>query len=141
LYYWVKYVEKSVSIVFRDNVQNWSANADGRVHLEETLSLHIFEGLSVKRPCWKSVMKLKPCQAPHSDFVHFTGSKKPWLKGPPEDYQTAKDASPSHYWFYILSILNTKMAIGLDFENWKTGQRPELGLYPLRADAAKTSYT
>jgi hypothetical protein len=140
LYHWVKYVEKSVSIVFRSKVENWSADTQGRVHLEETLSLDIFDGLTRKRECWKTAIRLKPCRAPHSDFVHFTGTSKPWLKGPPADYQTVFNASPDHYWFYILSILNTKLEIGLNFEKWRKGHRPELGLYPLESDAVKTSY-
>ena len=78
---------------------------------------------------------------PHSDFVHFTGSKKPWLGGPPLDFGIASELqSAKHFWFYVLEILNRKLDMKLDFKNWKDNKQPSLGLYPKHNDVNKTSY-
>jgi len=78
---------------------------------------------------------------PHSDFIHFTGKSKPWLGGPPKGFGTVSEReSAGHFWFYVLGILNKKLDMNLDFDNWKTGHRPSLGLFPKQADVAKTSY-
>jgi len=66
---------------------------------------------------------------------------KPWLQGPPEDFGIASEnESAKHYWFYVLDILNKKLEMNLDFDNWKKGHRPSLGLFPKQKDVAKTSY-
>jgi hypothetical protein len=140
LYHWVKYEEKSVSIVFRDSIQNWDIGPNGKVHLEQTLRLDIFKDVSVKRECWRGVMKQKPCKAPHSDFVHFTGRSKPWLQKPPEGFDEVSDASPQHFWFHVLHILNDKMDMGLNFKQWKSKHRPLLGMFPQHKHVAKTNY-
>lgn len=140
LFHWVKYDQKSVSIVFRNEVEQWGVDAQGKVTLEKTDDLKIF-GDRIKHKCWRGLMKMKPCEAPHSDFVHFTGRSKPWLAGPPEDLsEETKEESASHVWFYTLGILNEKMNIGLDFNNWRKGHRPFLGMFPLHKDAATTKY-
>ena len=78
---------------------------------------------------------------PHSDFVHFTGTSKPWLAGPPKGFGIVSEReSAEHYWFYVLDILNKKLDMKLDFGNWKTKQRPSLGMYPKKESVAKTSY-
>jgi hypothetical protein len=141
LYHWVKYEEKSVSIVFKHSVQNWDVDANGKVHLEKTLGIDVFSKVSVKRECWKEVMKHNPCVAPHSDFVHFTGKAKPWFRPPPDNLgEVSEYTSPQHFWFHILKILNDKMQIGLDFKKWKANHRPYLGMFPKHNDAAHTKY-
>ena len=86
-------------------------------------------------------MKTKPCHPPHSEFVHFTGKSKPWLNGPPDDFEESpsEERGPAHFWFHNLWILNDKLDMGLDFKNWKTGHRPLLGLFPKLTDAKKTA--
>lgn len=141
LYHWTKYEGKSVSIVFRDSVQNWDVDANGKVYLEQTLGLDIFDNVSVKRECWLELMKHNPCKAPHSDYIHFTGKRKPWLRPRPIYMnEVAERGSPQHYWFDILKILNHRMEMGLDFENWKWFHRPLFGMFPRYTDAAQTRY-
>ena len=140
LFHWVKYEQKSVSIVFRKEVEHWGEDNEGKPVLEATSDLSVF-GHRVERKCWVGTMKLKPCQAPHSDFVHFTGKRKPWLAGPPDDLSPeTRMATADHFWFQTLSVLNDKMQIGLDFKNWRKGHRPFLGMFPLHKDAATTTY-
>jgi alpha-N-acetylglucosamine transferase len=152
LYHWVKYEEKSVSIVMRENIQNWDVGDDGKVMLESIIDL---QTLNMKRStmyqhqqqepriCWAEVMNHKPCIAPHSDFVHFTGKRKPWLQGPPplDEIKDNNGATSAwHFWFYTLWVLNDKMQMGLDFNNWRAHHRPSLGMFPKQNDAALTKY-
>lgn len=81
LYYWVKYVEKSVSVVERQTVFNWGENiTTNDVFLESRIDLVDIENRAQPRTCW-NVMRGKACLPPHRDYFHFTGKKKPWLKG------------------------------------------------------------
>lgn len=143
LYHWVKYEEKSVSIVFKEDIQNWDVlGDDGVIRLQDTISISVFDKNSTyNRKCWPSYLNYKPCSPPHGDFVHFTGTKKPWLAGPPNDFNSSDPYhSPSHYWFHILSILNKQLDMKLDFSRWESRKRPLLGLYPKHNDAASTEY-
>jgi hypothetical protein len=153
LYHYTKYEQKSLSIVLRNTVQNWDVDATtGYVHLEQTLDIKsvfhpvvnetgLEQPVPFQRSCWKEVMAHKPCIPPHSDFVHFTGSKKPWLRGPPDNLVTVSSAtSPWHFWFATLSVLNDKMQMGLDFQNWRAHHRPTLGMFPTQNEAALTTY-
>lgn len=64
-----------------------------------------------------------------NDFVHFTGKKKPWLSGPPNDFGMVEEIeSAEHFWFHVLDNLNRKLDMKLDFGNWTKDQRPSLGL-------------
>lgn len=86
-------------------------------------------------------MMHKPCVAPHVDFVHFTGLRKPWLHGPPADWSSSSETkSPWHYWFATLSHLNDEMHMGLDMEHWRAHHRAPLGMFPTHSDAASTTY-
>jgi hypothetical protein len=137
LYQWVKYEEKSVSIIFRRSVQNWDQHENGTVYLEQTLDHELFKEHAVDRTCWKFKM---PCKTPFSDFVHFTGRSKPWLVSPPDGFETDADSSPSHFWYNTLYQLNEKMKLGIEFKEWRQFHRPYLGMYPTHSTAAKTSY-
>jgi hypothetical protein len=133
----VKYEEKSVSIIFRRSIQNWDQNENGTVHLEQPLNHEIFKEYAVNRTCWKFRMR---CIAPFSDFVHFTGRSKPWLRSPPGGFETDADSSPSHLWYNTLYILNKKMKLEIEFKEWRQFHRPYHGMYPTHSTAAKTSY-
>jgi hypothetical protein len=69
LYFWSKYVKKSVSIIVHRSVEHWEPKGIG-VGLDR-----IDEGLLDQHSCSASP---KRKAAPYRDFVHLTGKKKPW---------------------------------------------------------------
>lgn len=132
LYHWVKFIKKSFSIIRAKDIENWGANAYGKLRMEKRLSFDIFEGVR-KRKCWSTVVtKGALCEPPRSDHVHFTSKLKPWFGGP--KHSLSKDLSnpdPFKLWFNVLYVLNDELKIGIDFEKWPRGQHfPEYGMYP-----------
>lgn len=138
LYHWAKYEDKSVSIIMKETVQHWDVDDKGIIHLDTEEKLEkVFRGLGMKRKCWVETMKSKPCIMPHSDFVHFPSTKKPWLHSPPKAASSKNMAldSPLLFWFYALSIVNKKLDMGLDYSDWKIEHRPLLGMHPSNIEA------
>jgi hypothetical protein len=160
LYHYTKYVRKSVTIVLADRVENWGTttnhteSTDGKgtvnasataVRLLETLKFP-FQNYSqpssiVSNQCGGRTHG-KGCPSPYSDYFHFTGSGKPWFKGPPSDLSNeTKIASAEHFWWYTLTVLNDQldMGIGDQLRNWTTGKhhRPLLGMHPAKWQAVK----
>jgi hypothetical protein len=132
LYHWVKYAKRSVSIAYQDTIQNFGALPNGTIVLENTL-VRPFANHSKPIKCL-NLAKLCKMNAPRSDFVHFTGRKKPWFHGPSSDQsEETRLQSASHFWFYHLGQLNDELHLGLNFSSWETGKsrRPLLGMYPL----------
>ena len=136
LYHWVKYEEKSVSIVHPNSVENWDVDRNGTLFIEQNLGMDIFKEYNFDRICWK----IRPCKTPFKDFIHFTGRSKPWLVSPPEGFETDTTTSPSHFWYNTLYVLNKKMKLGIDFSQWRQFHRPLHGLYPKHGSVSKTSY-
>jgi hypothetical protein len=132
----VKYGEKSVSIIFRNYVENWDIDSNGTVYLESTVGLDIFDEYSMERVCWSQ----RHCTIPFNDFIHFTGRSKPWLVSPPDKFQTESNSTSRHFWYNNLYNLNEKMNLGIDFTQWRQFHRPYLGMYPTHKTASKTSY-
>lgn len=64
----------------------------------------------------------------------------PIVVGPPLDWQNGNQ-SARHLWFSTLHILNTDLALGLNFSSWPAHKRPLLGLYPKNKDVVRTNYT
>jgi hypothetical protein len=129
----VKYAKKSVSIAYRDKIQNFGALPNGTIVLEETLN-RPFANHSKPIKCL-SGYNMCAMGAPRSDFVHFTGRRKPWFHGPPANLtKKTRFKTDSHFWFYQLEQLNDELDMGLDFARWKNGKskgRPLLGMYPV----------
>jgi hypothetical protein len=144
LYQWVRYEEKSVSIVFRDGIQNWGVQnaTTGELVLETFHGLDVLDTFSTrtKRECW-TIQLQAPCQAPFTDYVHFAGHLKPWLRGPPAGWRKNNSTDPVSSWYRELERLDRELRLGLDFTNWRTGHRPFLGLFPLHASAALANYS
>jgi hypothetical protein len=144
LYQWVKYEEKSVSIVFRNGIQNWGVHnaSTGELVLEAFHRLDVLDTFSTrtKRECW-TIQLSAPCRSPFTDYVHFSGQLKPWFRGPPADWQNSTD--PVGSWYRELERLNRelRLGLGLDLTKWRTGHRPLLGLYPLHVSAALANYS
>ncbi|GKY90655.1 hypothetical protein MPSEU_000038900 [Mayamaea pseudoterrestris] len=132
LYYWTKYYKRSVSIVFPDKVENWAANDKGEVYLQSILS-NPFANYSKPR-----IHVTTACRKFMCDFMHFVGSKKPWLKRPPKGIShTTRNTDAYHIWWYALMRVNDKLDLQLDFAHWKVWQQPPLGGYATRSDLEK----
>ncbi|CAJ1950562.1 unnamed protein product [Cylindrotheca closterium] len=139
LYYWTRYFRGDVSIIFLREIENWQ---DGSI---ETIvkSKKVFGNKTCLPPgqeannCYGSSIHypLFNEKAPHRDFIHFTGDKKPWEKAIqqfPKDL--AQVRSSTEYWYYNLRTIfdafasehpNRKLpALPL---KWK---QPSLGRYP-----------
>ena len=141
LYYYTKYVRRSVSIVLRNGtVENW-ASVDTTLSNGTTLKsvqrqsvLHkpMEEAKQASNPLTVAGKHNRYC-TPMSSFVHFTGRGKPWLKKCPKGLNNStKLESAERYWFWNLMELDKELEIGLNFStHWSTGrQRPSLGLWP-----------
>jgi hypothetical protein len=132
LYHYVKYVKKSVSIIGSGNrVENWGAAANGTVVLEETLD-NPFRPYATKR----RVTQYGACRKFMCDYIHFSGTAKPWLGKPPDDIASEqhKNSDAKHVWWHTLYELNEEVGLYLNFSRWETGQRPSLGLFAKYGD-------
>jgi hypothetical protein len=79
--------------------------------------------------CWEEAMDGQPCRSPYNQYIHFSGTRKPWLQEPPADLSLKTSmTSPLHFWFYTLSKVNEKLGIGLDMKHWTPSKIPPLGL-------------
>lgn len=123
----MKYEERSVSIFVEESIQNWGENRH-EAALLETLNLKDVVPAN-KLTCWDDVMDGQPCKPPYNEYVHFSGSRKPFLHSHPNNLseETAHN-SALHFWFYTLSKLNTELNMGIDFRTWKPREAPLLGL-------------
>jgi hypothetical protein len=131
VYHWTKYVKKDVSIVFKSKVQNWSANSDGHVRLDQTL-MHPFREYS--KPI---IIQFSACAKFMCDFLHFSGKYKPWIGKPPKEISmSVGDDDGNHLWWTFLQKVNNELKMGIDFEHFNVG-RPELGLYASWRDMDK----
>ncbi|KAG7354545.1 hypothetical protein IV203_003901 [Nitzschia inconspicua] len=70
LFYWAKYIKKTVSLVRHNVVENWGVDESGNLRVESTTS----DLLDQYAPCDRN----GPRPSPYSDFTHFTGIYKPW---------------------------------------------------------------
>jgi hypothetical protein len=142
LYHWVKYEKKSASIIMKDAIQNWGNSTDGVAILTETLKLDIFSGMSKQRECWSNVLAHKQCTAPHSDYVHFPGHKKAWMKvdRPNELLYAPGSTSPMHFWFQNLLTINVKLKLGVSLDHWERVKQPLLGARSNSLELAGTTY-
>jgi hypothetical protein len=145
LYHWIKYERKSASIFMSKRVHNWGVDSEEGtdVVLQENLILsRVMRKVENDRKCYKGSMQGAQCRPPFNDFIHFTGTSKPWMRKPPVDLSDAmSEESPMHYWYYILSKVNQDLKMGLAFENWVPLQRPKLGLFPTIAKVASVVNT
>jgi hypothetical protein len=75
LYYWLKYVKKSVSLIIKHEVEQWEVNGEGVLEREDDLHPNILDQYG----CAKDLGSRKLLgPSPYSDFVHLTGRAKPW---------------------------------------------------------------
>jgi hypothetical protein len=71
LYHWVRYVKKHVTVLNKNRSRKWSEHGDvGQVKI-------VHENLNFSTSCPSPSDVWRP---ENSDFVHFTGRKKPWIR-------------------------------------------------------------
>ncbi|KAL3934761.1 MAG: hypothetical protein SGBAC_009590 [Bacillariaceae sp.] len=139
LYYWTRYFRGDVSIVFLREIENWQNGS-----IEATVkSQKIFVNKTCLPPGQEAFNRygssihypLFNKKAPHRDFIHFTGDKKPWEKTV-RRYPTdlAQVRSSTEYWYYNLGTIFEVFAS--DHPNRKLPslplkwKQPSLGRYP-----------
>jgi hypothetical protein len=167
LYHWVKYERQSVSILINRVVQNWGTDADGQPKMKEKV---IFQTLLDRVPesshhpnfCWRTFVRVRACVPPHSDYVHFTGNRKPWKAlGRTQNATTVSKtryrrsvttAGPREYrgqqeyrafWYDTLRTMATELhwtMPAVESISWNRTHRAPLGKFPLHTDAATTQY-
>jgi hypothetical protein len=136
LYHYVKYVQRTVSIVLGKTVHNFKPGPNGTVVLAEELN-DPFGSYTCRRTP-RGGLKKQPylqhpahgnnlgMQPPYSDFIHFYSVFKPWAG---EEGTLEADVSHKHqaqnvrqYWFYLLRRLNERLAMGIplhDEDAWR----------------------
>ncbi|KAG7372758.1 glycosyl transferase family 8 protein [Nitzschia inconspicua] len=114
LYYWIKYVKKSVSLIIKHEVEQWEANEHGVLEREEDLNGNALDQYG----CAKDLGPRKQLgPSPYSDFVHLTGSSKPWNSNR-EDLEQAiqqkkfKDCNNKEKWYF--SLVEALKEVGMD---------------------------
>jgi hypothetical protein len=145
----VKYAKKSVSIVFPSSIVNYGALSNGTVVRESTVKQPFLNATVIgggtsnneypKINCLLGSSGISDClaRAPASNFIHFTGKRKPWFHSPPHDLSNETQyKGQNHLWYYTLNRLNDELHMGLNFSHWETGRsrRPLLGMYPKYGD-------
>ena len=136
LYHWTKYVKQSVTIVYEDKAENWSpmvVNGETKAVKERVLDAPF---LNYSNPL---VIQYGSCKKFMCDFIHFSGSGKPWLARPLIDNLTDRNKleKGEHIWWYFLMVVDHELGLHLDFHNWRTGQIPTHGLFATWADMGK----
>lgn len=131
MYHWTKYVKQDVSIVYQSKVENWAANENGQVALEQTIR-EPFKGHS--KPL---ILQHGACVRFLCDYTHFSGTHKPWLKAPTHPKQGSKPSTGTEIWWALLKRINQDIDLGLDFDNWTPIGRPTHGLYAKYNDMEK----
>ena len=133
VYHWTKYVKKSVSIVFGQYVENWSAMPNGTVSLQNMLGEKFF---NMSTPGILS--NQKPCKKFMCDFVHFSGRGKPWFLQPLPALLKSRGDGKQHksmqrLWWVTLKELDYEFDMGLNFTHWPlVGMRPDHGFWASR---------
>jgi hypothetical protein len=130
LYYWTKYIKQSVSLITRDQVENWSKLVNGSypVRVERRLTnnpLRTYSCLPTHMSNTKGTYANKDLtlydqrrSVPYRDFHHFTGETKPWETpiGRVVRHASKENITTSfEYWYYELGVLKDKL--NMDYLN------------------------
>jgi lipopolysaccharide biosynthesis glycosyltransferase len=134
MYYFVKYVQKEVSIAIGDRIQNWKKGLGDVPEMESDTHgvLAKYQGnlLRVQYLCDISPQEAFKrdaddnrwaCTPPYNSIAHFMGKTKPWRRK--FDFRREKDDSyrqfgPRYLWFKELDELSKTLDMGLDVKRW-----------------------
>ncbi|KAL3915302.1 MAG: hypothetical protein SGILL_005719 [Bacillariaceae sp.] len=78
LYFWTKYVKKSVSVIIGGQIEHWIANENGDASQPVKLERIDRDGPLDQYSCIVRTDENRVRNAPYRDYVHFTGPQKPW---------------------------------------------------------------
>ena len=141
MYYWTKYFKKSVSIISRDDAEQWDSDY-WDTDSNGTLVLREYQNNVPK--IVKKALKSYGCPiegfllAPYNDFIHMTGQAKPWyqtreqLENPDCTNKIEKECKLQAKWYIILKEALDSIEI-LDRFSWDflgTRKPPPLGHGP-----------
>jgi hypothetical protein len=134
LYYWTKYYKRSVSLVIKDQVENWSSREDQaimeRVIPKGALTPHACLPVEYALHGKYAKSRYNPLYAPLRDFRHFSGRHKPWRLVNKIDwnrtltFDDVQHTDAQHYWLYMLRQLNERLGLGLDVTNLHVPDAP-----------------
>ena len=144
LYYWAKYVKKSVSIVAREDVEQWDSD-NWEIGINGSLSLRPLENgetdiTTIVKKAFKSygcpVTHFLP--APYNDFHHMTGQGKPWhrpleeLQNPNTCNRNIRDCKIEKVWYKSLvdALNSTNLLDNFSWDFIGSGKRAPLGVGP-----------
>jgi hypothetical protein len=135
IYYWMKYVKKSVSLIVKHEVEQWEANGEGALERADDLHPNILD----QHGCTNDLgPRRNGGPSPYSDFVHLTGRAKPWNSNR-EDLEHAiqtksfKDCNDKEKWYF--SLVEALKEVGMFQEvamDFILGRRenPAVGIAP-----------
>jgi len=110
LLYYTKYFRKSVTIINDRFVDHWGTDENGTLQLESSSSnFFLDEKYSCKTPYYTK-------HSPYSDFMHFTGDRKPWANRQKEIEKMVANPGGDIYkqclvrWFQTLEIVSKNIS-------------------------------
>ena len=147
MYYWAKFVKQDVTIVIKNKLQHWvpgnasstTMTKDGtmrRPH-KQGENWNVLEDL--RHNATPPLASVPGCHAPftdetdfrcfvpYRDYMHFTGSSKPWQ----QSLHKLKTHSFYKLWFQELQQLNTELKMQLDLDNWDSSHLHTMKESPL----------
>jgi hypothetical protein len=103
-------------------VENWGADAEGKLVLEETLDMN-----EINKFMNPLLHDQGACRKYLCDHQHFDARTKPWMTGPPPDVdysnatnvQQTRLSSPLHLWFHTLMEVDKEYSIAVNLTHWE----------------------
>ncbi|KAL7538178.1 hypothetical protein ACHAWF_008114, partial [Thalassiosira exigua] len=124
-YYFVKYHRMEGSIAIGPRLQTITPGKDGKPVLTNefgVLARYDPEPIVDFGDCEEvGVEGNHLCHPGYRDFVHFSGTKKPWLQAPYACRVCDREKierTPLGFWHKVLSEMNEEYDMGLDLENY-----------------------
>ncbi|EEC44602.1 predicted protein [Phaeodactylum tricornutum CCAP 1055/1] len=147
LYYFLKYAQQDVTLVIGERVENWvPGTVDGQPQMAANLTTPFNNYTTDEARAKKSSCLVQntayECVPPYRDFMHFSGSSKPWQGMLPRAFVLAHEGLdrweklptplwPSLLWFKELIEVNDLLQLGLDVENWNEQHLPRMKDSPM----------
>jgi hypothetical protein len=140
LYYYTKYFKQNVSIVNKNDVENWTSR-NGEAVLEQTMkdALVPYACLPLRdaRRGRYAKSRFAPALVPYRDFRHFSGRGKPWQAKrldleKTKNFRDVEKTDAVHFWYYILRKVDNQLGMNLDLAKLNV-PNSMFGAYPTRS--------